>query len=145
MASVVAGICEEVGFRGYMQKPMERKYGPWIAISITSLVFVLVHIHQAWAGGILFQIFVISFMIGWLAYATSSLIPGMIAHILFDIVNFSYWWSNVAGTFNYKPVYETGIDIHFIITVLALTGGGILFVFTAIRLPATRRRQQFKM
>lgn len=45
--SLVAGICEEIGYRGYMQAPLEKKYGPVAAISITSLVFLVVHLHQA--------------------------------------------------------------------------------------------------
>ena len=57
VVSLVAGICEEIGFRGYMQTPLEQKYGPVAGISITSLVFVVVHLHQTWAGGaILVQI-----------------------------------------------------------------------------------------
>jgi membrane protease YdiL (CAAX protease family) len=64
MISVVAGICEEIGFRGYMQVPLEKRYGPFLAISIVSLVFVLVHIHQAWSGPILVQIFFISVLLG---------------------------------------------------------------------------------
>ena len=92
MLSLVAGICEEIGYRGYMQAPMEQKYGPVVSISITSLVFSLAHIHQAWASGIigLTVIFVISIMIGYLAYSTRSLLPGIIAHVSFDIINFSY-------------------------------------------------------
>ena len=74
MGSLVAGICEEIGYRGYLQAPLEQKYGPVAGISITSLVFVVIHLHQAWASGfVLVQIFVISFMIGYLAYATKSL------------------------------------------------------------------------
>jgi len=132
MASLVAGICEEIGFRGYMQAPLEQKYGPVVGISITSVVFVVVHLHQAWAGGILVQIFVISFMIGYLAFATNSLLPGIIAHSIFDIINFSYWWSNVIGTFERKPVSITGVDNHFIITVIVLLLSTILFI-VAIR------------
>ena len=132
MASLVAGICEEVGFRGYMQAPLEQKYGPVAGISITSLVFVVVHLHQAWATGILAQIFVISFMIGYLAYSTNSLLPGIIAHASFDIINFSYWWSDVIGTFERKPISMTGVDNHFIITVMVVLLSTILFI-VAIR------------
>jgi len=132
MASLVAGICEEIGFRGYMQAPLEQKYGPLAAISITSLVFVVVHLHQAWAGGVLVQIFVISFMIGYLAYSTNSLLPGIIAHVTFDIINFSYWWSDVIGTFERKPISMTGVDNHFIITLIVVLLSTILFI-VAIR------------
>ncbi len=128
MASVVAGVCEEVGFRGYMQKPLEDRYGLPVGILLTSFVFVLVHIHQAWAGGLLPQIFLVSLMIGTLAAATKSLLPGIIAHALFDIVNFSYWWSNVAGTFGYRPIGETGVDDHFVITVCVVVVSAGLYV-----------------
>jgi membrane protease YdiL (CAAX protease family) len=132
MASLVAGICEETGFRGYMQKPLENRFGPVAGISITSLVFAVAHIHQAWASGILVQIFLISFMIGYLAYSTCSLLPGIIAHVSFDIINFSYWWSDVMGTFERKPISVTGVDNHFIITVSVVLLSIILFI-AAIR------------
>ena len=131
MASMVAGICEEMGFRGYMQKPLEQKYGPMIGISVTSLVFVVVHLHQAWASGVLLGIFIISFMIGLLAYSTNSLLPGIIAHVSFDIINFSYWWSDVIGNFEHKPIGITGVDNHFIITTTVVLLSFIIF-FVAI-------------
>lgn len=141
MASMVAGICEETGFRGYMQAPMEKKYGPLAAIIITSGLFVVVHLHQAWAGGILFQIFLAGFMISYLAYATNSLIPGIIVHTLFDVVNFSYWWSNVAGTFSYKPISVTGVDNHFLITLTVFSISFIGFVLMIRKLTAIRKTE----
>lgn len=132
--SLVAGICEEIGYRGYMQAPLEQKYGPIAGITITSLVFVVVHLHQAWAGGILVQIFVISFMIGYLAYSTNSLLPGIIAHVSFDIINVSYWWSDVVGTFERKPISMTGVDNHFIITVLLVLILSFLFIVSVRKL-----------
>jgi membrane protease YdiL (CAAX protease family) len=134
MASMVAGICEEIGYRGYMQTPLEQKYGPFAGISITSMVFAGAHIHQAWASGMLGMtvIFIISFMLGYLAYSTKSLVPGIIAHISFDIINFSYWWSDVLGTFERKPIGMTGVDNHFIISLMVVFLSIILF-FVAIR------------
>lgn len=134
MASLVAGICEEIGYRGYMQAPLEQKYGPVVGISITSIVFAAAHLHQAWASGMLgmIVIFIISFMIGYLAYSTKSLLPGIIAHVSFDIINFSYWWSDVIGNFNYKPISVTGIDNHFILTITVVLVAVILFI-VAIR------------
>lgn len=132
MASLVAGICEEIGYRGYMQTPLEQKYGPVAGISITALVFVAVHLYQAWMSDALVQMIVISFMIGYLAYSTNSLLPGIIAHVSIDIINFSYWWSDVMGTFERKPISMTGVDNHFIITVVVVLLSTILFI-VAIR------------
>jgi membrane protease YdiL (CAAX protease family) len=132
MASLVAGICEEIGYRGYMQAPLEQKYGPVAGISITALVFVVVHLHQAWMSDVLVQMIVISFMVGYLAYSTNSLLPGIIAHVSFDIINVSYWWSDVVGTFERKPISMTGVDNHFIITVMVVLLSTVLFI-VAIR------------
>jgi len=132
--SMVAGICEEVGYRGYLQKPLEQKYGPIVAISISSIIFIVIHLHQAWLVSILVPAFFISFMIGYLAYATNSLIPGIIAHVTFDIINVSYWWSDVMGTFERKPISMTGVDNHFIITVVVVLLSTVLFIVSIRKL-----------
>ncbi len=130
--SMTAGICEEIGYRGYLQKPLEQKYGPIVAISISSIIFIVIHLHQAWLASIMVPIIPISFMIGYLAYATNSLIPGIIAHVSFDIILSSYWWSDVIGTFEHKPISMTGVDNHFIITFIVVLLSTVLFI-VAIR------------
>ena len=75
MASLVAGICEETGFRGYMQVPLEERYGPAAGITIVSIMFTVFHLNQAWAQPVLFQIFAISTLFSILAYPSGSLIP----------------------------------------------------------------------
>jgi len=132
MSSSVAGICEETGFRGYMQVPLEERYGAEAAIGITSLMFVLVHLEQAWAAPLLFHIFAISALLGILAYASASLIPSMIGHTVMDVFNFSYWWSDVAGRWEMRTILETGIDLHFILWLLVL-GASIASFFWATR------------
>lgn len=129
MASLVAGICEEIGFRGYMQVPLEKRYGSVVAITIVSIVFVALHLNQAWAPPILFHIFAVSAMLGILAYASGSLIPGIIGHAVMDIPNFAYWWTDVAGTFDKRPIAETGIDAHFGVWALIFVASLALFIW----------------
>lgn len=127
MISLVAGICEEVGFRGYMQFPLEKQYGPILAVAMVSSIFVLVHLHQAWSAPIIIHIFVISALFGVLAYRASSLIPGIIGHVIMDIFNFSFWWSDLGNQFDKKPIASTGIDTHFVLWCVALLLAMYLF------------------
>ena len=128
MISAVAGICEEIGFRGYMQVPLEKRYSPLISIALVSVVFVLVHLHQAWSGPIMVHIFVISVLFGSIAYYSGSLIPGIIAHFIMDVFNFSFWWTDLGGQFNKKTLAHTGIDSHFIFWLIVLVLSVISFI-----------------
>lgn len=141
MAALVAGITEEVGFRGYMQVPLEGRYGPAIGITIVSIMFVVLHLNQAWAGGggILIMLFGISAVWGVLARVSGSLIPGMISHTVADIVNFSYWWTDVAGAFDKRPISETGIDSHFILWIAVFVASLALFALAARKTLAARQ------
>ena len=47
MLSINAGVSEEAGFRGYLQGGLERRYGPVVAIVITSILFWLAHLNHA--------------------------------------------------------------------------------------------------
>jgi len=128
MISAVAGICEEIGFRGYMQVPLEKRYSPLISIALVSVVFVLVHLHQAWSGPVIVHIFFISVLFGSIAYYSGSLIPGIIAHFIMDVFNFSFWWTDLGGQFNKKTISDTGIDNHFIIWLAVLVLSVISFI-----------------
>jgi len=140
MISLVAGICEEVGFRGYMQLPLEKRYGPKVAVVIVSLVFLVSHLNQAYAAPILFHIFAISLMLGVLAYSTDSLIPGIIGHAVMDIFNLSYWWSDVAGIFERRTILDTGVDSHFFIWMVLFVVSMVLFIVATRKTLALRHQ-----
>ena len=141
MISAVAGICEEVGFRGYMQAPLEKRYSPLVSIAIVSVVFVLVHLHQAWSGSIIAGLFFISILFGSIAYYSGSLIPGIIAHFIMDVFNFSFWWTDLGGQFNKKTISDTGIDNHFIIWLAVLVLSVFLFIIILRRMGKLRMKQ----
>jgi membrane protease YdiL (CAAX protease family) len=141
MAALVAGITEEVGFRGYMQVPLEKRYGPATGITVVSIVFVISHFNQAWAPSMLVHLFAISVLWGILAYASGSLIPGVISHAAVDVFSFSYWWTDIAGTFDKRPIAETGIDAHFVVWVVIFVASVALFFWAARKTLAARRKK----
>ena len=138
MASLVAGICEEIGFRGYMQGPLEERYGPAVGVTTVSIMFTVFHLNQAWAGPVLFQIFAISALFGVLTYASGSLIPSIIGHTIMDIFNFAFWWTDLAGDFELQTIVVTGIDPLFITAVIIFVASLALFFWVTRKLMAVR-------
>ena len=120
VSAISAGICEETGFRGYMQRPIERRHGAPAAILISSSFFMALHLTKAWATpGMIPIVFGAGVLLGLLAWSSGSLIPGMIGHVVMDIGLFAYWWTGIAGDFTARPVTETGVDWPFLIACAA--------------------------
>lgn len=145
MGSVVAGICEETGFRGYMQAPLERKFGPVAAIATTSFIFMLVHLSHSWAYPILPHIFFASVLLGVLAYRTGSLIPGIIGHAILDIFDYSVWWTDLTGGFQKQTIFKTGVDLHFVIWVMIFLAALFGFWKALLKLKNDKYLSRFKM
>ncbi len=85
LVAFVTGVVEETAFRGYMQRIIEEKHSPVMAIIIVSLVFTIVHFMPlpVWPIFIL-----VSIGWGYLAYFSGSILPGIIFHTLVDFVGF---------------------------------------------------------
>lgn len=123
MSSTVAAICEEAGFRGYMQAPLEKRYGVVKAIVITSILFTVIHLSHTWALPIVPHIFFASVLLGIIAWKSGSLIPGIIGHAILDIFDYSVWWTDITGGFTHQTIFKTGADVHFIVWVLLFLFG----------------------
>lgn len=116
VSALSAGVCEETGFRGYMQRPIELRHGPAIAILISSLFFTLVHLTKDWALiGMVPIVFAAGVLLGALAHASGTLVFCMIGHTVMDVGLFAYWWTQIAGTFAQRPISASGIDPAFFI------------------------------
>lgn len=88
MGGVMAGVVEEIAFRGYMQTGIER-HDPENAVWITSVVFVASHITHGIRAVVLLGpgFFVASILYGVLARRTGTILPGMVIHILGDLAH----------------------------------------------------------
>ena len=135
VSAISAGMCEETGFRGYLQQPIEQRHGARTAILVSSFFFLLMHLNQAWAMiGMLPIVFGAGVLLGLLAWSSGSLMPGMIGHIVMDIGLFAYWWTGLAGNFTARPLSEIGIDQSFVIASAVLVTALVVELLAAWRL-----------
>lgn len=82
--AMTAGFVEEVVFRGYLQ----RQFTAWTrnhiaGIALSALVFGVGHLYQGVSSAVL--ILVIGFCFSLTAYASRSLVPGILAHAWEDL------------------------------------------------------------
>jgi membrane protease YdiL (CAAX protease family) len=136
VSAISAAICEETGFRGYIQQPIEQHKGAATAILLSSVFFTLVHLTKAWAlAGMVPIVFGAGVLLGLIAWASGSLIPGIIGHAIMDTGLFAYWWTDTAGTFREQPISATGVDAAFVIAsvVLAAALAGVLLALSRLR------------
>ena len=139
VSAASAGICEETGFRGYMQQPIEKRHGVFAAILISSVMFMVIHLSKSWAiPGMVPIALGAGVLLGLMAWASGSLIPGMIAHTAMDIGMFGYWWTGTAGTFSAKTIAVTGIDAPFQITMAVAATALVLTLLAIARLRLVR-------
>jgi len=95
MGPLVAGVVEEMAFRGYMQSHLER-IGPTFAIVVTSVVFTLAHASHglAYLLAVAPGFFLASLVYGYLALKSGSILPGMALHFAGD---FAYAYFALLG------------------------------------------------
>jgi uncharacterized protein len=85
LVAVSAGICEEIVFRGYLQRQLEAWTGNFgVALVLQSLVFGVGHGYQGAKACGLITLFAVQF--GLLARWRRSLRPGIIGHALTDLL-----------------------------------------------------------
>jgi membrane protease YdiL (CAAX protease family) len=83
--SITAGICEEIGFRGYVLTKLNLFLNNWyLTIALSSLSFGMGHFYQGLGGIILTGIYGLLFCL--LFIWRKSIIPGIFAHSLQDLI-----------------------------------------------------------
>ena len=109
VSAASTGIWEETGFRGYMQRPIEQRHGAMVAIPISSLFFVVVHLTKELAAiGMAPIVFGAGCCWGLLARSSGPLIPSMIGHTAMDLGLFGYWWTGNARGFHGASDFRSG-------------------------------------
>jgi membrane protease YdiL (CAAX protease family) len=141
VSAISAGVCEEVGFRGYLQRPIEQRHGPFIAILISSVMFAAIHLNKGFEAvpAMLGITLGAGVLLGLIAWASGSLIPGIIGHAIMDTALFAFWWTGTLGDFTTRPISETGVDVGFQMACGVLGGAVVIVLIAAGVLRRLRR------
>ncbi len=125
--AITPAICEELFFRGFVQKSFEFKLKPFWAIFLTALFFGIYHFNPY---GLL-PLIVIGMYLGFAVYLTDSIIVSMALHFLnnfISIMAFFIYGDDELMQSNFVDIER--IDTHIIsfILLLALFIGFVIFV-----------------
>lgn len=125
--AITPAICEELFFRGFVQKSFEFKLKPFLAIFLTALFFGIYHFNPY---GLL-PLIVIGMYLGFAVYLTDSIIVSMALHFLnnfISIMAFFIYGDDELMQSNFVDIER--IDTHIIsfILLLALFIGFVIFV-----------------
>jgi sodium transport system permease protein len=87
---VLAGVCEELFYRGPLQTAFARKLPPWPAIILVGVLFGAIHMDLA---GLPVRA-ALGVLLGWIVWRGGSIYPAMLAHGLFDSTSIAtFWWA----------------------------------------------------
>lgn len=122
-AAPVAGIIEEAAFRGYMQGPIERRFGLAVAILVTGTMFAVAHLDFTL---ILWPYYVaVAAIYGIVTHRTGSILPSVVLHTSGNLYsNLDLWlhgqaeWQAASGPATL--IWSSGADAPFWIASLAL-------------------------
>lgn len=124
MLSVVAGVAEEAGFRGYMQGPLERRYGPVLAIVFTAVLFWVAHLNHPSGVARAPALILMGVALGTLAYCSRSILPAIVTHASVDTLGYTVAVGEIGPEvlWNPSPLAETGVDPQFVLAVVLTVG-----------------------
>jgi sodium transport system permease protein len=76
--ALMGAVCEELAFRGFILSGLARRFQPWTAILLSSLLFALYHMN-------VFQLvpaFILGVVLGLLTIRSGSVVPAVVLHLL---------------------------------------------------------------
>lgn len=122
---ITPALCEELLFRGYFQRTLERTLG-MKSLFIAGIIFGLYHMQPL----NLISLALLGCMIGYFFYRSKSLLPGIAIHFVNNLVAVLSLYKKSDGnvifdTFNFEITFLGGV-------VALMFTGGLLFVYQLI-------------
>lgn len=142
VGAVVAGVVEEASFRGYMQGPIEERFGVVVAILVSGLMFAVAHLGLT---AILIPYYItVAALYGVITWLTNSILPAVLLHIGGNIFSSTYLWQTghaewQASAVAQPLVWRTGVDQDFCLAA-AYAAGSLVVTLAAYLLLAWTSR-----
>ncbi len=119
MLAVTPALCEEVFFRGYLQRLMERGLGIWGGIVASGLVFGLYHIRLTQV----IPLSVLGIYLAFLAWRTGSLWVPIIVHFANNAFAVAFAvWAKTQPAQNQEMLEQIDVPWYFLVVGLLFFG-----------------------
>jgi membrane protease YdiL (CAAX protease family) len=123
VVAAVPAVCEEVMFRGFIQKSFELKFKPYLAILVTSIFFGLYHFNPYG----LIPLIALGSYFGFAAYMSDSIFTSMSLHFLNNFVAVIMFF--IAGNEDVMSTsVDNAVDLKSSITIFVL----LLLIFSGV-------------
>lgn len=137
LIGVLAGTCEEILFRGPIQKGLLRRLPVWPAILIASVLFAAAHLDLY---GLPIRT-LLGVILGWMVVRTGSIFPAMLMHGVYDIVSLLQlsYEIRVRGT---NAIVEAASKPQTESVPLWMLGVGVVLIGLAMSMLLSRKSQR---
>lgn len=118
--AVTPAVCEEVLFRGFVLKNMEKVSKNTVAIFLSGFLFALYHFQPF----NIIPLIALGFYLGFIVYCTNSIYTGMISHFLNNFLAAFYIYKFGKDELDTPQV----VDSEVFNTVISAIGGLLIFI-----------------
>lgn len=132
--AIVPAVCEEWFFRGMLQRTLARDYGKWRAILLSAILFGAFHMisNSTIAIDRFFPTALVGLVLGYLAYKSNSIWPGVILHALHNsFVAFLGYYQPQLSEYPWFPEEDASIPFSWVICGACLAALGLALVVLA--------------
>lgn len=133
--ALAPAVIEELCFRGFLFSALRNVLTPWRTIVVTAVLFGLFHVLTG--SALLVERFIPStlmgLVIGWVAYRTGSVIPGMVIHFVHNgLLNLVLYYESKLSFLGEGFDDQTHLPTHWIAAafLLVLIGCGLIWFGT---------------
>lgn len=124
---VVPAVCEEIMYRGYVQRSLEKSGGVWAAILISGFIFGAYHLQI----NNLLPLAFLGIILAYITYISDSIIPAMFAH-------FANNGGQVIASFFYPEMLDETITPEtempwMLILISVVVSAGLLFLLNKMK------------
>lgn len=127
--ALLPAVCEELFFRGFLQKRLSAAWSPQMAIWTAAVIFSFAHFQFL----SFFSRLLLAWLLGYFFHTTGRLFPCIIAHFGYNAATILVVYFSVGSNDNAFAPFVGGAGIDWEIVILStLTTGVLLWIFTKL-------------
>ncbi len=132
--SIIPAFCEEWFFRGMLLRSLLASKKAWQAILISSIVFGMFHVlsNSVIAVDRLIPTTLVGIVLGYLAYKSDSILPGVILHAIHNAaVSFLAYYQPRLSEYSWFPGESDPVPGIWVVAAVVVATIGLLLVVTS--------------